>query len=426
MQENLRVEVRLLLVSAEQPKILAIIGQGYVGLPLAMAAVEAGWVVIGVDNFDAKVAQINSGSSPVEDISDLQLQAAISKGAYAATTDFSTVAKASVITICVPTPLDDKREPDLTLLRNAVTDIAPHISNETLVVSESTSYPGTLRDVIIPIIESLKCQSSIKIYFASAPERVNPGDPVWNQKNTSRLIGAIDEESKMRALAFYETICDAAVSVSTPEVAEAAKLLENTFRLVNIALVNEFTQLCSASGINVHEVIDAASSKPYGFMPFRPGVGVGGHCIPVDPLYLTWWARQNGIKAEFVESADSINHAMPRYVAERALELVDSSIKSPRVLILGVAYKPGVGDVRETPVAELRDHLILKGAIVSWHDPLVQIWEGSKPVDLTWECDVAILATKQPDMSLNQLLSRDIQILDCTNSLQGLPGVSSL
>jgi UDP-N-acetyl-D-glucosamine dehydrogenase len=413
-------------MSTEQPKILAIVGQGYVGLPLAMAAVEAGWVVIGVDNFEAKVAQINSGSSPVEDISDVRLQAAISKGAYTATTDFSTVTKASVIIICVPTPLDGKREPDLTLLRNAVTDIAPHISNETLVVNESTSYPGTLRDVIIPIIESLKYQSSIKIYFASAPERVNPGDPVWNQKNTSRLVGAIDEESKMRALAFYETICDAAVSVSTPEVAEAAKLLENTFRLVNIALVNEFTQLCSASGINVHEVIDAASSKPYGFMPFRPGVGVGGHCIPVDPLYLTWWARQNGIKAEFIEFADSINHAMPRYVAERALELVDSSVKSPRVLILGVAYKPGVGDVRETPVAELRDHLILKGAIVSWHDPLVQMWEGSKPVDLTWECDVAILATKQPDMSLNQLLSRDIQILDCTNSLQGLPGVSSL
>ncbi len=413
-------------MSTEQPKTLAIIGQGYVGLPLAMAAVDAGWAVIGVDNFDAKVAQINSGSSPVEDISDVQLQAAISKGAYTATTDFSTVTKASVITICVPTPLNDKREPDLTLLRNAVTHIAPHISNETLVVSESTSYPGTLRDVIIPIIESLKYQSSLKIYFASAPERVNPGDSVWNQKNTSRLVGAIDERSKIRALAFYETICDAVVSVSTPEVAEAAKLLENTFRLVNIALVNEFTQLCSASSINVHEVIDAASSKPYGFMPFRPGVGVGGHCIPVDPLYLTWWARQNGTKAEFVESADSINHAMPRYVAERALKLVDSAVKSPKVLILGVAYKPGVGDVRETPVAELRDQLISRGAIVAWHDPLVQMWEGSKPVNLTWECDVAILATNQPGMSLNPLLSRDIQILDCTNSLQGLSGVSSL
>lgn len=413
-------------MSTKTPKTLAIIGQGYVGLPLAMAAVDAGWVVIGVDNFDAKVVQINSGASPVEDIPDFQLQAAISKGSYRATTDFSSVTQASVITICVPTPLDEKREPDLTLLRNAVMDIAPHISNETLIVSESTSYPGTLREVIIPIIESYRSKSSLKIFFASAPERVNPGDPVWNQRNTPRLVGAIDEESKMRALAFYKTICDAVVSVSTPEVAEAAKLLENTFRLINIALINEFTQLCSVSGINVHDVIDAASSKPYGFMPFRPGVGVGGHCIPVDPLYLTWWARQNGSKAEFVEAADSINHAMPRYVAERAVKLVDSAVKSPKVLLLGVAYKPGIADVRETPAAELRDQLISRGAIVAWHDPLVEMWEGTKPVDLTWECDVAILATKQPGMILDQLLLRGIQILDCTNSLRGLSGVSSL
>ena len=413
-------------MSAQKPQILAIIGQGYVGLPLAMAAVDAGWSVIGVDNFEAKVAQINGGSSPVEDISDVQLQAAISKRAYRATTDFSAVSEASVITICVPTPLDEKREPDLALLRSAATGIAPYVSDETLVVSESTSYPGTLREIIIPIINSLKPNNSSKVYFASAPERVNPGDLVWNQKNTPRLVGSIDKESQQRALAFYESICDAAVSVSTPEVAEAAKLLENTFRLVNIALINEFTQLCSASGINVYEVIDAASSKPYGFMPFKPGVGVGGHCIPVDPLYLTWWARQNGGKAAFVESADSINHAMPKYVAERALSMVDANIKNPKVLILGVAYKPGVGDVRETPVSELRDYLKAQGVEVAWHDPLVPVWEGSKPVDLEWHCDVAILATQQPGMNLGKLIARGIQILDCTNSITGQTGVSSL
>ncbi len=391
-----------------------------------MAAVDAGWSVIGVDNFEAKVAQINSGSSPVEDISDTQLKAAIAKGAYKSTTDYSAVSQASVITICVPTPLDEKREPDLVLLRSAATGIAPYVSNETLVVSESTSYPGTLRDVIIPIINSLKPKASLTVFFSSAPERVNPGDPVWNQKNTPRLVGSIDNESQQRALAFYESICDAAVSVSSPEVAEAAKLLENTFRLVNIALVNEFTQLCSANGINVHEVIDAASSKPYGFMPFRPGVGVGGHCIPVDPLYLTWWARQNGGKAAFVESADSINHAMPKYVAERALSMVDASVKTPKVLILGVAYKPGVGDVRETPVSELRDHLKAHGADVAWHDPLVPAWEGSNPVDLNWDCDVAILATKQPGMNIDRLITRGIRILDCTNSITGQASVSSL
>ena len=413
-------------MSKHRGQTLAIIGQGHVGLPLAMAAVEAGWTVIGVDNFEAKVAQINSGSSPVEDISDAQLKAAISKSVYTATTDFSAVAQASVITICVPTPLDDKREPNLALLRSAAIGIAPYVSNETLVVSESTSYPGTLRDIIIPIVKSLKPKESVSVYFASAPERVNPGDPVWNQKNTPRLVGAIDGASQSKALAFYESICDAAVLVSNPEVAEAAKLLENTFRLVNIALVNEFTQLCAASGINVHEVIDAASSKPYGFMPFRPGVGVGGHCIPVDPLYLTWWARQNGEKAEFVESADSINHAMPKYVAERALGMIDSSIKNPKVLLLGVAYKPGVGDVRETPVSELRDHLMRQGAEVAWHDPLVVTWEGSKPVDLGWECDVAILATKQPGMDIEALISRGVRILDCTNSLKNQPGATSL
>ena len=419
-------EVRITSVHAQRTQVLAIIGQGYVGLPLAMAAVDAGWAVIGVDNFAAKVAQINKGSSPVEDVSDAHLRAAISSGAFRATSDFSEVALAAVITICVPTPLDDKREPDLTLLRSAANGIAPFVSNETLVVSESTSYPGTLRDVIIPIINENKPRTSKSVYFASAPERVNPGDPVWNQKNTPRLVGAIDPESQARALDFYKSICDAVVSVSTPEIAEAAKLLENTFRLVNIALINEFTQLCSASDINVHEVIDAAASKPYGFMPFRPGVGVGGHCIPVDPLYLTWWARLHGVEAAIVEAANLINHEMPSYVAERALSLVNPNIKNPKVLILGVAYKPGVGDVRETPVSELRDHLITQGAVVAWHDPLVPIWEGSEPVDLGWECDVAILATKQPGMEVEQLVTRGIQILDCTNSIKDLAGVTSL
>ena len=418
--------VRISTVSAQESRILAIIGQGYVGLPLAMAAVDAGWMVIGIDNLEAKVSQINSGKSPVEDISDIQLQAALASGAYSASADYSSIAKASVITICVPTPVDEKRLPDLSLLQSAATAIAPFVSNETLVVSESTSYPGTLRDIIIPIIDSLKPKDSVKVYFASAPERVNPGDPVWNQRNTPRLVGAIDTDSQDKALAFYKSICDVAVLVSSPEVAEAAKLLENTFRLVNIALVNEFSQICSASGINVHEVIDAAASKPYGFMPFRPGVGVGGHCIPVDPLYLTWWARQRGEKVELIESADSVNRQMPRYVARRALNMIDTSITNPRVLILGVSYKPGVGDVRETPASELRDFLISQGAIVGWHDPLVSVWENSKPVDLSWDCDVAILTVNQIGINFEQIIGRGIQILDCTNSIKNFAGVKSL
>ena len=413
-------------MSAQRSKVLAIIGQGYVGLPLAMAAVDAGWIVIGVDNLAAKVDQINAGRSPVEDVSGQQLQTAISNGLYRATTDFSEVTKASVVTICVPTPLDDNREPDLSLLRSAATGIAPYVSEKTLVVSESTSYPGTLRDIIIPIVNELKPVGTEKVYFACAPERVNPGDAIWSQKNTPRLVGGIDQESQIRALAFYKSICDAVVTVSNPEVAEAAKLLENTFRLVNIALINEFTQICSASGINVHEVINAAASKPYGFMPFTPGVGVGGHCIPVDPLYLTWWARQNGGEATFVESADRINHEMPKYVAERALSMVEGSIVNPRVLILGVAYKPGVGDVRETPVTELRNYLQDRGANVAWHDPMVPRWEGTNPVDLDWDCDVAILATNQPGLDFSRLVANGVQILDCTNSITGKSGVISI
>jgi len=283
-----------------------------------------------------------------------------------------------------------------------------------------------MRDTIIPNVNKLKPETSKEIFFASAPERVNPGDTAWNQRNTPRLVGGINGASQVKALAFYESICDAVVSVSSPEVAEAAKLLENTFRLVNIALINEFAQICSSGGINVNEVIEAASSKPYGFMPFRPGVGVGGHCIPVDPLYLTWWARQSGGKAEFIESADKVNQSMPIYVAKRALGLVDISISKPKVLILGVAYKPGVGDVRETPVSELRAYLIAEGAEVAWHDPFVPIWEGSKPVDLDWECDVAILATKQPGMDVGKLISKGTRLLDCTNSIIQAAGVVSL
>jgi UDP-N-acetyl-D-glucosamine dehydrogenase len=402
----------------ENPKTLAIIGQGYVGLPLAIAAVDAGWSVIGIDSLRSKVVQINSGSSPVEDVSNETLANALLEGRYRASTDFTEIQKASVVTICVPTPLDTQRNPDLTLLESATRSIAPHLSEGTLVVSESTSYPGTLRDLIIPLIHEHVANQKKKLFFASAPERVNPGDIKWNQKNTPRLLGAIDEESLAKATEFYNSICDEVVTVSKPEVAEAAKLLENTFRLVNIALINEFTQLCSNSDINVYEVIDAAETKPYGFMSFKPGVGVGGHCIPVDPLYLTWWAKKNGSNAAIVEKAYEINLGMPKYVATRALEIVGTLTKSPRVLILGVAYKPGVADVRETPASELKKILAMMGAEVYWNDPLVTVWEEtlSNPIDEDY--DIAILVTAQPGIEIAQLLENNVHILDCTNTLQ--------
>jgi UDP-N-acetyl-D-glucosamine dehydrogenase len=407
-------------------KVLAIIGQGYVGLPLAMAAVDAGWSVIGIEKSAVRVDQLNSGSSPVEDISDDRLAKAIASHKFEASNNPSDVALASVVTICVPTPLDDERNPDLELLENATKDIAPYLSDGTLLVSESTSYPGTLRDVIVPLVNSLKSAETETLYFASAPERVNPGDPVWDQKNTPRLVGGIDEQSQNRALAFYNSICDSVVATSNPEIAEAAKILENTFRLVNIAMINEFTQLCSSQGINVHEVINAAATKPYGFMPFRPGVGIGGHCIPVDPLYLTWWARKGGQVASLVERSDEIANQMPIYVAERALALTKGAIVVPKVLIMGVAYKPGVGDVRETPASALRAALVARGAEVAWVDPLVPLWEGTNPVTEDWACDVAIVATNQPGMDVKAILGRGAPVLDCTNNYGELSGVELL
>jgi UDP-N-acetyl-D-glucosamine dehydrogenase len=411
---------------SDRSKVLAIVGQGYVGLPLAMAAVDAGWSVIGIEKSASRVAQLNSGSSPVEDISDARLAKAIAANKFLASNDPSDVSAASVVTICVPTPLDEAREPDLELLESATRDVAPHLSSGTLLVSESTSYPGTLREVIIPLVDKLKPKETIELFYASAPERVNPGDPVWDQKNTPRLVGGIDEESQKRALAFYNSICDSVVATSTPEIAEAAKILENTFRLVNIAMINEFTQLCSAQGINVHEVINAAATKPYGFMPFRPGVGIGGHCIPVDPLYLTWWARKGGQVASLVERSDEIANQMPIYVAERALALAKASTGTAKVLIMGVAYKPGVGDVRETPASALRAALVARGAEVAWVDPLVPLWEGTKPVTEEWDCDVAIVATNQPGLIVESLLTREIPVLDCTNNYGGQVGVELL
>ena len=410
----------------ERDKTIAIIGQGYVGLPLAMAAIGAGWSVIGVENSPAKFEEISRGSSPVEDVADSLIQAGQKSGRYKVANSSSAVADASIVIICVPTPLDEKRAPDLAILESAVKGIAAHLASGTLVISESTSYPGTVRDVVKPIIEKLKSSPDVKIDIAVAPERVNPGDAKYHQKNTPRLVGGLDAQSTTRAVDFYSTICDQVVQVSSPEVAETAKLLENTFRLVNIALVNQLAQLCGDQNINVHEVIDAAASKPYGFMKFTPSVGVGGHCIPVDPMYLSWWAEKNGKNASIIEESDEINLGMPIYVAKRVRELLSSTAKRKRVLILGVAYKPGVKDVRETPVTALRNDLISHGCEVAWIDPLVSEWEGLKPADASWECDVAVVATAQPGLPVAAIAARGVPILDCTGVFKDLPNVTRL
>ena len=404
----------------------SIIGQGYVGLPLAIAASEAGLEVNGIDIDSKKIELINSGKSPVEDISDARLQKALASSAYKATTDFSKISDSNVIIICVPTPLDGELKPDLRALKSAVDSILPNLKEEMLIISESTSYPGTLREVIYQTVKDKFTGDVTKLYFASAPERVNPGDQKWDISNTPRLIGGLTIEASKKARDFYQNFCKELVITETPEVAEAAKILENTFRLVNIALMHEFNQILSAQGIDTNSVVDAASTKPYGFMPFRSGVGIGGHCIPVDPMYLSWWARENGSTSRLVELADLVSRSMPKYVAGRALSLIDRNSVRKRVLVLGVAYKQGLADTRETPASELIAKLREEGAEVKWHDPLVGSWgeEQSSPVD--WECDIAILATNQPGMSINSHLERGIPVLDCTNSYRGVDGVIAL
>lgn len=407
-------------------KSLVIIGQGYVGLPLAMAAVESGWKVIGLDNSMTRVEALNLGQSPVEDISNETLSNSLETGNYKASGNYEDISNADVVTICVPTPLDDNKEPDLTALRNATISSAPYLKNGALLVSESTSYPGTLRTEVIPLVEKNRPTGTTQLFFATAPERVNPGDQAWNQKNTPRLVSGIDKESHDKAIDFYRSICDAVVPVETPEIAEAAKLLENTFRLVNIGLINEFAKLCGPAGIDVNKVVTAASSKPYGFMPFRPGVGVGGHCIPVDPLYLTWWAKQNNLSSPLVDLAENTNTEMHKYVADRALKLSKSNSQKVRVLLLGVAYKAGVSDVRETPVSHLRQHLIHLGHEVEWLDPLVSTWEDTNPTNDLTGFDVAILAVNQAGLPIGDLQRVGTPILDCTNSFSGQNGIQSL
>ena len=408
------------------PFKVAVVGQGYVGLPLAIAAAEAGISVIGIDIDKQKIDSIHAGKSPVEDISDARLANVLDKASYRASDKFEEIESAQVVVICVPTPLNKDLKPDLSALVVATKNVIPHLQAGALLISESTSFPGTLRDVIYPLAESMLSKEIENILFASSPERVNPGDKNWDITNTPRLVGGLTPQATKKAVEFYSHFCAAVIETETPEIAEAAKILENTFRLVNIALMHEFNQLLSAKQIDFNKVVDAASTKPYGFMPFRSGVGIGGHCIPVDPLYLIWWAREQGGHAKLVEAADDISRNMPLYVAQRALALMNDTTGFRRVLVLGVAYKPGLSDTRETPVLALIKKLQELGADVKWHDPMVDNWNGGSSVGIDWDCEIAILATNQPGLDIDKVLQKGIPILDCTNTYGHKIGVTTL
>ena len=379
---------------------IAIIGQGYVGRSIAGAAVGTGHSVVGFDT-DASV------------ISSLQI-----KGDFQGTTDASLIGSADVVVIAVPTPLDAARKPDLSAVKAACKTIIDNVKKPLLVINESTSYPGTLRNEIAAVIEGA---SGLGHMYAASPERVDPGNEKWLQKNTPRLLAGLTPEATALARNFYSSFCDQIVEVSSPEVAEAAKLFENTFRQVNIALVNEFAQISSALDIPTQEALDAAATKPFGFMSFKPGPGVGGHCIPVDPSYLAHVAEGAGVPATFIRYANEVNLAMPAYVVSRVAGDV-GSLKGKKVVVVGVAYKANVKDTREAPAALVISELQKLGAEVSWHDPVVGKWNGQSSSDLKG-FDVAIVVTKHDVVSETDIKACASYVFDCTGSIKGVAGL---
>jgi len=376
---------------------IAIIGQGYVGLTLTSGALSANHDVIGVDTSESLVQNLNKGISHIEGIANHVLQEGIKQGKFKASSDFSEIRSAEIVIIAVPTPLDSEGNPDTTILESAVSSIASNLSEGALVINESTSYIGTLRKVIA---QPIMARNSKISDFAVSPERVDPGNKEFGAKNTSRLVGGIDEKATERASAFYSTFCDHVVKVSSPEVAEAAKLLENTFRFVNIGFINEFTQIMNALQIPASEVISAAATKPYGFIPFFPNVGIGGHCIPVDPLYLQKNAQDVNNSSKYIETSEAQNHLMPKYSVER-LEKLFGSLKGKKVLVVGISYKPDIADTRESPAQAVMEHLKARKAEVFWHDPLIANFEGQSSSRVSGEYDLALVLVKHQSLDMS-------------------------
>jgi UDP-N-acetyl-D-glucosamine dehydrogenase len=393
---------------------VAIIGQGYVGLTISSGAISAGFEVLGIDKSQLVVKGLNSGKSHIEGISDRQISSAISSGKFKASNDFSDIANSEIVVIAVPTPLNRSGEPDLSLLENASASIAPFLNAETLVINESTSYAGTLRNVISAQVKALNPKVR---HFAVSPERVDPGNMNYGIRNTPRLVGGLTSEATDRAVSFYSAFCDHVVKVSSPEVAESAKLLENSFRFINIGFINEFAQLMNTMNIPVSEVIAAAATKPYGFMPFFPNVGIGGHCIPVDPLYLQKSAKDYGVESRYIKLSEELNHEMPRYSVDR-LDEISGGIKGKHCLVVGVSYKADISDTRESPAQSVIDHLRKKGARVSWHDPLVASFDGDTSSPVVGDYDLALVLVKHQSLDLSDWQGRPIY---CVNAIVSEP-----
>ena len=361
-----------------------VIGLGYVGLPLVVAFARAGLSAIGFDVDGERTAAISRGESYLGDVAAAHMRPAVEAGTFRATTDFGELVSVDTISICVPTPLHKTRDPDLSYVVAAVEQVAAHLRTGQLVVLESTTYPGTIEEVVRPRLEAGGLRAGTDFFLAFSPERIDPGNAEWTTRNIPKVVGGVDPQSTEAAAALYSLVVDTVVPVSSPRVAEMVKLLENTFRAVNIGLVNELALMCRDLGVDVWEVIDAAKTKPFGFMPFYPGPGLGGHCIPIDPFYLSWKARQSGFESRFIELAGHVNGGMPRYVVELVAEALNSrslAIRGARVHLFGMAYKPNVSDVRESPGVDVAELLLRRGAVLSYSDPFVPaVREG--PVEL--------------------------------------------
>ena len=397
---------------------IGIVGLGYVGLPLAVAFAETGCAVVGVDVDQVKIAALREGRSHVEDIADARLAAVLERCRF--TTRFVELRETDAVLVCVPTPLTRNREPDLGPLAAAAQSLAGVLRAGQVIVLESTTFPGTTREHLVPVLEESGLRAGEDFRLAYSPERIDPGRTDFTLRTTPKLLGGYTPACTEAALAVYAHVCDELVPVSTPEVAELAKLLENIFRSVNIALVNELAMLADRMGIDIWEVVDAAATKPYGFMRFDPGPGMGGHCLPVDPFYLTWKAREYDLSTEFIELAGKINQAMPYFCLEkieRALNDARKAVRGSRILIVGVSYKPGIGDLRESPALKIIELLRARGADVAFHDPYVPRLPQSglrsaDPALAADSADLAVIVTAHPTVDHSEIVRRTPLVLD--------------
>lgn len=417
----------LLLKLKNKTAKLGVVGLGYVGLPLLVEKAKAGYDVIGFDVQDEKVGMVNKGQNYIGDIVDEDLTDLVSCGKIKATTDFSFVAEVEVVSICVPTPLDLYKQPDLSYVINSSRDIAKYLHRGMLIVLESTTYPGTTEEVLKPILEKSGLKCGIDFFLAFSPERVDPGNKEFKTKNTPKVVGGCTAECTEVAGMLYRSILEGDVmEVSSPAVAEMEKILENTFRNVNIALVNEMAVLCKRMGIDIWEVIDAAKTKPYGFMPFYPGPGLGGHCIPLDPSYLSWKAKEYDYHTKLIETSSEINDYMPEFVLESVMKLLNGhkkALNGAKVLLLGAAYKNDIDDMRESPTLKVMEHLEKNGAVISYNDPYIPSFKhkDKEYISVSWEetikvADIVIITTNHSNYDYESIVEKAQLLYDTRNA----------